>query len=60
MSARLRANLGAHNAAATAAGRSFRVEFSVGVAELEADDTLDLLLARGDAALYAQKLARRG
>jgi PleD family two-component response regulator len=58
VSARRRANLAAHNADAAAAGRPFAVAFSVGVAELEADDGLDSLLARGDAALYALKLAR--
>ena len=56
---RLRANLEAHNAAAAAAGRPFRVEVSVGVAELAVGDDLDALLARGDAALYAEKVARR-
>jgi diguanylate cyclase (GGDEF)-like protein/PAS domain S-box-containing protein len=60
IAARLRANLDAHNAAAAARGRPFRVELSVGVAELEAGDDLDGLLARADAALYARKLARRG
>jgi diguanylate cyclase (GGDEF)-like protein/PAS domain S-box-containing protein len=60
IAARLRANLDAHNAAAEARGRPFRVELSVGVAELEAGDDLDGLLARADAALYARKLARRG
>jgi diguanylate cyclase (GGDEF)-like protein/PAS domain S-box-containing protein len=57
---RLRANLAAHNAAARAEGRPFEIGFSVGVSELEPGDDLDVLLARADAALYAQKLARRG
>ena len=58
VAARLRANLAAHNAAA-AADRPFQIAFSVGVAELAPGDSVDALLARGDAALYAQKAARR-
>ena len=58
LAARLRANLEAHNAEAAAAGRPFRIAFSVGVAEVEPGDNLASLLVRGDAALYAQKLAR--
>ena len=60
IAARLRATLHAHNAAATAAGRPFRIELSVGVAEVEPGDELEALLARADGMLYAQKLARRG
>jgi diguanylate cyclase (GGDEF)-like protein len=60
VAARLRATLEAHNAAAVARGRPFPVECSVGVAELEHGDSLDTLLARGDAALYAQKAGRGG
>jgi PleD family two-component response regulator len=59
LASRLRAALDAQNVAASAAGRAFEIGFSVGVAELEAGDDLDALLARADAALYAQKLARR-
>jgi diguanylate cyclase (GGDEF)-like protein/PAS domain S-box-containing protein len=59
MAARLRHALDAHNEAAARAGRTFRVELSIGVAELEGGDDLDALLARADAALYAQKAARR-
>ena len=58
LAARLRANLAAHNAAAPE-DRPFRVAFSMGVAELVAGDSVEALLARGDAALYAQKAARR-
>ena len=58
LAARLRANLDAENTTARAAGRPFSVGLSVGVADLAPGDDLDSLLARGDAALYAQKLAR--
>jgi diguanylate cyclase (GGDEF)-like protein len=59
MAARLRHALDEHNDGAARAGRAFRVELSIGVAELEGGDDLDALLARADAALYAQKAARR-
>jgi diguanylate cyclase (GGDEF)-like protein/PAS domain S-box-containing protein len=59
VAARLRANLAAHNAVAAAAGRPFHLEFSVGVAERAPGEALDVLLARADASLYAQKLARK-
>jgi diguanylate cyclase (GGDEF)-like protein/PAS domain S-box-containing protein len=55
VAARLRANLEAHNAEAATAGRPYHLAFTVGVAELGAGETLDELLARGDAALYALK-----
>lgn len=58
--ARLQTALGAHNAAATAAGRPYAVSFSVGVAEVAPGDTLADLLARADAACYAAKLTRPG
>ena len=59
LAARLRAALEAHNAAAMAAGRLWRLGMSIGVAEAEPGDDLDGLLARADAALYVEKLARR-
>jgi diguanylate cyclase (GGDEF)-like protein len=44
-----------------AAGAGFRCSFSAGVAESERpDETLDALLARADAALYAAKQGGRG
>ena len=55
---RLRGDLRAHNAAAHAAGRPYDVEFTIGMAELVPGDSLDALLARGDAALYALKASR--
>jgi diguanylate cyclase (GGDEF)-like protein len=58
LAARLRAALDAHNAAAAAAGRPWAVGMSVGVAESQAADDLDALLARADSALYAAKAAR--
>jgi diguanylate cyclase (GGDEF)-like protein/PAS domain S-box-containing protein len=60
LAARLRARMDEHNERARTAGRPYAIRFSVGVADHEADDTLDTLLARADAALYARKLARRG
>ena len=59
LAARLHAKLEAHNDAASAAGRPFRLTLGIGVAELEPGDDLDALLARADAALCALKLARR-
>jgi diguanylate cyclase (GGDEF)-like protein/PAS domain S-box-containing protein len=59
LASRLQAALAAHNGEAAAAGRPFEIAFSIGVAEVEAGDTAETLLARADAALYARKLARR-
>ena len=59
LGARLQAALAEHNRVATKAGRPWRIEMSIGVAEAEPGDELDALLARADAALYAAKLERR-
>lgn len=56
---RLQAALTAHNVAAAAAGRPWSVRMSVGLAEAQPGDTLDVLLAQADAAAYAAKRAER-
>ncbi|HEY0780663.1 MAG TPA: PAS domain S-box protein [Gemmatirosa sp.] len=56
---RLQTALAAHNADAVAGGRQWQIGMSIGVAEAEPGDDLDVLLARADAALYVAKLGRR-
>ncbi|MGH7498419.1 MAG: diguanylate cyclase [Gemmatimonadales bacterium] len=46
------------NAVAHSSGRAYALDAGIGVAVLEAGDTLDTLLARADADLYAQKGSR--
>jgi diguanylate cyclase (GGDEF)-like protein/PAS domain S-box-containing protein len=58
LAARLADAFVADNATALAGGRQYALEAGIGVAVLEAGDTLDTLLARADADLYAQKTAR--
>jgi predicted signal transduction protein with EAL and GGDEF domain len=52
--------LGADNARAAADGRRYALRTSIGGTVVERGDTLASLLARGDAALYAEKACRRG
>jgi diguanylate cyclase (GGDEF)-like protein/PAS domain S-box-containing protein len=59
VAARIAAAVRDHSAAAQARGRPYRLATSVGVAEVEPGDDLDALLGRADAALYAQKAARK-
>ena len=59
LATRLQANLAAHNARASADGRPYAIECSVGIAELAMSDDLDTLLARADEALYVEKVGRR-
>lgn len=56
LAGRLRAQLAEYNARA---GQPYRVDFSVGVVEEPGVADLDRLLERADAALYAEKAARR-
>jgi diguanylate cyclase (GGDEF)-like protein len=59
LAGRLVAALASHSVASQAAGRPYRLGASVGVAEPEPGEELDAVLARADAALYAQKAARK-
>jgi diguanylate cyclase (GGDEF)-like protein len=55
IAARLAEAFAVANVAAVAAGRPYGLHAGIGVALLEAGDTLDALLAKADAELYAQK-----
>jgi diguanylate cyclase (GGDEF)-like protein len=57
IAARLAEAFAAANAAATTSGRPYELNAGIGVAMLQAGDTLDTLLAKADADLYAQKKA---
>ena len=53
------ARAAARRAPAEADGRQYALHTSIGGAVVERGDTLAALLARGDAALYAEKSGRR-
>ena len=55
---RLERALAAHNEAAAAAGRPYRIAWSVGAVLRESGEELTAMLARADAALYREKRAR--
>jgi diguanylate cyclase (GGDEF)-like protein len=57
IAARLAEAFAAANVAAVSEGRPYGLNAGIGVAMLEAGDTLDVLLAKADADLYAQKKA---
>jgi diguanylate cyclase (GGDEF)-like protein/PAS domain S-box-containing protein len=59
LAGRLQDALTGANAEAEARGRQYALRTSIGGAVVERGDTLAALLARGDAALYAEKSARR-
>jgi diguanylate cyclase (GGDEF)-like protein len=60
VAARIWAALDAENAIAAAAGRPYAIHVGIGVSEVMPGDDLDALLARADAALYANKASHRG
>jgi diguanylate cyclase (GGDEF)-like protein/PAS domain S-box-containing protein len=60
LAARITSAFAAANADATAAGRPYALASGIGVATVEPGDSLDSVLARADAALYARKGRRTG
>lgn len=58
MRERLLENLAQHNVKASAAGRPYGIEFSLGIAEVTSESTYETLVAEADAALYAVKRQR--